>query len=89
MANSASALKRVRQAARRTERNTALRSRVKTLRKQTLGKVESGDLEEAKAFFVKFSSAVDVATKKNIFHKNKAANLKSKTNKAIKAIASV
>lgn len=85
MANSASALKRVRQAARRTERNTALKSRVKTLRKQTLGKAESGDLEGAKAFFAKFSSAVDVATKKNIFHKNKAANLKSKTNKAIKA----
>ena len=85
MANSASALKRVRQTARRTERNTALKSRVKTLRKQTLQKAESGEVEEAKAFFSKFSSAVDVATKKNIFHKNKAANLKSKTNKALKA----
>ena len=88
MANSASALKRVRQAERRTERNTALKSRVKTLRKQALSKAEGGDADGAKKSFSQFVSAVDVATKKNIYHKNKAANLKSKTNKAIKAAAS-
>ncbi len=83
MANSKSALKRVRQNNTRNLRNTDMKSRVKTLRKKTLAAVEAGDKEAASKTFKEFASVVDKCTQKNIFHKNKAANLKSKTSKAI------
>lgn len=85
MANSNSAEKRIRQAAKRTARNKALHSRVKTYRKQLLAFVADGKKDEAQVSFKKFVSAVDICAKKKIFHKNKAANLKSKTSKVLKA----
>lgn len=85
MANSKSALKRVRQAATRTAQNKSLTSRMKTLRKKTLDAAEAGDKDAANKTFAEFSSAVDKCEKNNIIHTNKAANLKSKTNKRISA----
>ncbi len=85
MANSKSALKRVRQIKRRTDRNKVLRTRVKTLRKKTLEAAQAGNAEEAQNNLKQLSSAVDQACQKGIYHRNKAANLKSKTVKAIKA----
>ena len=85
MANSKSALKRVRQIKRRTDRNKTLRTKVKSLRKKVLDAAEAGKTDEAQAGLKDLSSAIDRAEKKGIFHKNKAANLKSKTSKAIKA----
>ena len=84
MANNKSAEKRVRQIAKRTERNRAVKSRVKTLQKKALAAAGEGNKEEARKIFQEFSSVVDKAAKKNIFRQNKAANLKSRTNKAIK-----
>jgi len=84
MANNKSAEKSVRQIATRTERNRAVKSRVKTLQKKALEAAEGGQHEEALKVYREFSSVVDKATKNNIFQKNKAANLKSRTNKAIK-----
>ena len=84
MANTKSAEKRVRQIAKRTERNRAAKSRIKTLQKKAVAAASEGDSEEALKTFREFSSAVDKAAKNNIFQKNKAANLKSRTNKAIK-----
>lgn len=83
MANSKQALKRVRQNAKRNAINTALRSRVKTLRKNSLAAAAAGDKEAAEKAFRQFTSVVDKCQKKNVFHKNKAANLKSKTAKAM------
>ena len=85
MANNKSALKRIRQTKVRTERNKALKTQVKSLRKKTVEAAESGKTEEAQAGLKKLSSALDRAVKKNVLHKNKAANVKSKTVKAIKA----
>lgn len=85
MANTKSAEKRIRQTVKRTARNKALHSRAKTYRKLVLTAVAEGKKEEAQELFKKFSSAVDICAKKKIFHKNKAANLKSKTSQAIKA----
>lgn len=84
MANNKSAEKSVRQIATRTERNRAVKSRIKTLQKKALEAAEGGKHEEALKVYREFSSVVDKATKNNIFQKNKAANLKSRTNKAIK-----
>ena len=83
MANNKSAEKRVRQIAKRTERNRAVKSRIKTLQKKALVAAGEGNNEEARKIFQEFSSVVDKAAKKNIFRQNKAANLKSRTNKAI------
>lgn len=81
MANTKSALKRVRQTATRTARNKSLTSRMKTLRKKAIESADAGDKEAAQKAFSEFTSTVDKCAKKNIIHKNKAANLKSKTSK--------
>lgn len=86
MANHKSALKRVRQTKTRTERNRQRKTTIKTLRKETLAAVEAGDKKTATETLSKFSSAVDKAAKKGLIHKNKAANLKSRTAKAIAAV---
>lgn len=85
MANNNSATKRIRQTERRTARNKSLHSRVKSYRKKTLALAAEGKKDEAQESFKKFTSAVDICAKKKIFHKNKAANLKSKTAKVVKA----
>ncbi len=85
MANTKSAEKKVRQIKTRTERNKAVNTKVKSLRKKVVAAAEGGDQEESRKLFNEFSSAVDKAAKKNIYQKNKAANLKSRTNAAIKS----
>jgi small subunit ribosomal protein S20 len=87
MANHKSALKRVRQTKVRTERNRARKNTIKALRKQTLAAIAGGDKDAASQALSAFSSAVDKAAKKNLIHKNKASNLKSKAAKAIASIA--
>ena len=87
MANHKSSIKRARQTIVRTERNRAEKSRIKTLRKKTLSAIAAGDKEAATKASSEFSSAVDKAAKRSVIHANKAANLKSKTAKAIAAIA--
>ena len=84
MANTKSALKRVRQAETATARNKSLTSRMKNLRKQALTTAEAGDKDAAQKAYSEFTSAVDLCAKNNIIHKNKAANLKSKTSKSMK-----
>ena len=61
MANTKSALKRIRQTATRTARNRAVTSKLKTLRKKVAAAVETSDKEAAAAAYNTFSSAVDKA----------------------------
>ncbi|MDP0489638.1 MAG: 30S ribosomal protein S20 [Verrucomicrobiota bacterium JB023] len=87
MANNPSAIKRVRQTERRTLRNRATKTLVKTLRKKLEEAVEAGDKDAIGQAVSKYSSAVDRAAKRSIFHRNKAANLKSKAVKLAKTSA--
>lgn len=87
MANTKSALKRVRQTEVRTERNRADKTRIKTLRKKALAAVAAGDKPAAAEAASNFASAVDKAAKRNLVHPNRAANLKSKTAKALATLA--
>lgn len=87
MANHKSSIKRIRQTATRTERNRAEKSRMKTSRKKALAAIEAGNKDAAVKAASDFASVVDKAAKRNLIHPNKAANLKSKTAKAIAAIA--
>ncbi len=78
MANNKSAEKRVRQIEKRTERNRAAKSRIKTLRRKVDEAAQGGKDDEGKTALSEFSSAVDKAAKRGVIHDNKADNLKSK-----------
>lgn len=75
MANHKSSLKRIRQAEKRKLHNhyyaKTARNAVRDLRATT-------NKEEAAAMLPKVSSMLDKLAKRNIIHRNKAANLKSK-----------
>ena len=85
MANNSSALKRVRQNATRSANNRIFKTKVKNLRKGIDEATAGGDEKAISEAFSRYSSAVDRAAKKSIFHRNKAANLKSKAAASIKA----
>ena len=75
MANHKSSIKRIRQAETKRLRNRyyakTARNAVRKLRAITVK-------EDATALYVKVSSMLDKLAKKNVIHKNKASNLKSK-----------
>ncbi|MCD6557080.1 MAG: 30S ribosomal protein S20 [Bacteroidetes bacterium] len=83
MANHQSSKKRIRQTEKRRLRNkyyaTTTRNAVRKLRALT-------DKKEAEEMFPQVSSLLDKLSKRNIIHKNKAANIKSKLSKHIAAI---
>lgn len=84
MANHKSALKRIRQTEVRTERNhyyhKSARTAIKKFRLETDKTVASEQLPIV-------SSKIDKLAKRNIIHKNKAANLKSKLAKHVASLA--
>ena len=84
MANHKSSVKRVRQIKARTLRN---RYAAKTMR-NALKKIRtSEDRNEVKELFPKVCSMLDKLAKRNIIHKNKAGNLKSKIAKRVNAMS--
>lgn len=87
MANSAQARKRARQAVRNRERNVAQRSYMRTTVKNVLKAVEAGDKAAAETAFSKAVPALDKAGRKGLIHANKAARLKSRLVKRLKAMA--
>ncbi|PID88176.1 MAG: 30S ribosomal protein S20 [Bacteroidia bacterium] len=84
MANNQSAKKRIRQ-------NEVLRLRNRyyavTTRNAIRKLKETKDPKEAKEMLPKISSMIDRLAKRNIIHKNKAANLKSKMCKHVANLA--
>jgi small subunit ribosomal protein S20 len=84
MANHRSALKRIRQSEKRRVHNKyyarSMRNALKEIRQKT-------NKSEAEEMYPKVSSLLDRLAKKNIIHKNKAANLKSKLHKKIQTLA--
>lgn len=83
MANHKSAIKRIRQNETRRLRNRynarTMRNALKEFRSLT-------DKKEAEEKFPKIASLIDRLVKKNIIHKNKAANLKSKLAKQVSTL---
>jgi len=83
MANHKSAIKRIRQTQSRRLRNRyygrTMRNAIRKLRAIT-------DKNEATELFPKVISLIDRNVKRNIVHKNKAANLKSKLNRKINVL---
>lgn len=87
MANTAQARKRARQAIRNRSRNVAQRSFMRTTVKNVEKAVVAGDKAAAEAAFSVAVPALDKAARKNLIHANKAARLKSRLVKSIKAMA--
>ncbi|HLH16336.1 MAG TPA: 30S ribosomal protein S20 [Bryobacteraceae bacterium] len=87
MANTYSALKRVRQTERRTEFNrknrTRLRHQIRAMRRALAGK----DAAAAAAELTKTFSIIDQSAKKGIIKKNTAARYKSKLHLRLKALS--
>ncbi len=83
MANHKSALKRIRQSRKRNLQN---RYYAKTTRNAIANLRKTKDKKEASVSLPKVVSMIDRLAKKNIIHKNKAANIKSKLTKHVNAI---
>jgi small subunit ribosomal protein S20 len=77
MANIKSAKKRIKTAIRNTERNKAVNTEIKTLRKKTEIALAAKS-DQAQTLLKRFISRVDSAVSKGVYHKNKAARLKSR-----------
>lgn len=75
MANLKSSQKDIRRIGRRTERNVAVRSKLKSLRKKALG--EAPGVDKAA-----YASALDKAAKTGVVHPNKVSREKSKLAKS-------
>ena len=75
MANLKSSIKRIRETETRRLHN---RYYAKTMRNAVRKLRATTEKEEAASLLVKVTSMLDKLAKKNIIHKNKAANLKSK-----------
>lgn len=87
MANSRSALKRVRQNAKASARNRILKDRVKVSRRTALEDVEAGDSAAAKKAYDEFASATDKAAKRGAMHKNTASRLKGRVAQKINGLS--
>ncbi|PDV97967.1 30S ribosomal protein S20 [Candidatus Chloroploca asiatica] len=83
MANTQSAKKRIRSNARKHERNTVYRSRVKTMVKKAEMSIFSGTPDEEAVRDA--ISTLDKAAVKGIIHKNNAARRKSRLMKKLNA----
>ena len=77
MANSRSALKRVRQNKTRTARNKALKTRVKNARKALVAAIDDGNSSDAQTRYREFVSIVDRGVKANLFHRNTSSRVKA------------
>ena len=86
MANNSSARKRVRQNERHRQNNITQKNRMRTAVKKVIKAADAGNSKEATALYGAAQPLIDSLATKGLIHKNKAANLKSKLNKRIKAI---
>ncbi len=84
MANHKSAEKRIRNSENKRERN---RYQAKTMRNALKDLRATKNKEEAAKKLPEIASMLDKLAKKNVIHKNKAANLKSSLSKHVKSLS--
>ncbi|MFB9731849.1 30S ribosomal protein S20 [Ornithinimicrobium kibberense] len=77
MANIKSQIKRVKTNAKRTERNRAYKSELRTWIRRFRDAADSGDTTAAADALKKASTKLDKAVSKGVIHANQAANKKS------------
>ncbi|MCL4386148.1 MAG: 30S ribosomal protein S20 [Actinobacteria bacterium] len=86
MPNIKSQEKRDRQAVKRTLKNKALKTRIKSNKKKLLAAVENKDFESARNELSLYFKSLDKAAKKSAVSKNFAANKKSKAAKLLNSL---
>lgn len=86
MANTLSAKKRIRQNAKRRERNKAVRTRARSQVRSARMAIESGDAEAAAAAVHIAASGLDTAASKGVIHHKNAARRKSRLMKQLAAM---
>ncbi len=84
MANHKSALKRIRQSEKRRVSN---RYYAKTMRNALRSFLSNENKKEVTEKMPEMTSMIDRLAKRNVIHKNKAANLKSEVNKHVNALS--
>ena len=87
MANTASARKRIRQTHKRTERNSARKSRTRTFIKKVEIAIAGGDKAEAVAALRAAQPEMQRAAGKGVVHKNRVSRKLSRLSGRIKALA--
>jgi small subunit ribosomal protein S20 len=83
----ASGRKRARQDVLLNAANSSLRSRFRTVVKNVVKAVAGGDKTKAVETFKSAQSVIDSVADKGVFHKNKAARLKSRLSAKVKALS--
>lgn len=86
MANTASARKRIRQNEKRTERNRARRSRVRTYLRKVEQAIAGGDKSQAQDALKSAQPELQRAATKGVLHKNTVARKLSRLSARIKSI---
>ncbi len=86
MANHLSALKRARQTERRTTRNRANTSSLRTQLRELRETIAKGDKAAAEQSYQETVSALDKAIKKGTLHENTASRYKSRLNARVVAM---
>lgn len=86
MANHFSALKRARQTERRTARNRANTSQMRSALRELRETIAKGDKNAAEATYRSTVSTLDKAIQKGVLHENTAARYKSRLNARLKAM---
>jgi small subunit ribosomal protein S20 len=81
-----SAAKRHRQSEKQRVHNRVIRSRVRTSVRRVLAAVDENDRDAAQSAFLEFSSLIDSAARKGVYHRNNAARKKSRMAKKVNAI---
>lgn len=85
MANHFSALKRARQTEKRTVRNRANTSRLRSALRDLRESLAKGDKQAAEQIFRQTVSALDKAVQKGVLHENTASRYKSRLNVRLNA----
>ncbi len=86
MANHKSALKRIKQSAKKYERNKVVRTSVKKVVKEVKAAVAEGAVEESVKSFRTAKSVITKAANKKVIHKNTASRKIARLSKMVKSI---
>jgi small subunit ribosomal protein S20 len=86
MANTRSALKKMRQSEKRRVRNAAVRSGVRTAVKTTRAALAAGSAEAARTDLARAIRLLDKAVTKGVVHRNAAARRKSRLTRQLNAL---
>ena len=67
----------------KTERNKAIKSKIKTYIKKVEAYVKDGDIENAKKTLIEATKQIDMATNKGIYHKKNGSRKVSRISKML------